>query len=343
MITWQNIARLTLSSINDPDPLHTMTDIEKKAKSALQISEEMMNVMEQHYDHIKLLERRGEFARALENCYLGLYAHADILFGIEAVGILLASRDLKWAQSLVQKLPESHTVVKKLRSVIDFLSAGHEIASIEFGGTELSFLITGDNWELESTHISGQIFEDDEVRSIIESCPRNGTFIDIGANCGNHSIAVAKLRPDVKVIPIEAEPRAVEILIKNVKANALDNIDLGHIGKAIAVEAGHTVLQWTSSVSSTRPSSDEFGIRVGNITLPELLTPNAFVKLDIEGPELDIIKSSIEEITKRQSLIMIEALHPSLDGLDERLMSLGLTIEREFEMHAGKNLLLKAI
>ena len=40
---------------------------------------------------------------------------------------------------------------------------------------------------------------------------------------------------------------------------------------------------------------------------------------------------------------MIEALHPSLDGIDDRLMSLGLTIEREFEMDAGKNLLLKAI
>ena len=214
---------------------------------------------------------------------------------------------------------------------------------IKFGGTELSFLITGDNWELESTHISGQIFEEGEVRLIIESCPRNGTFIDIGANCGNHSITVAKLRPDVKVIPIEAEPRAIEALIKNVKANALDNIDLSHVGKAIAIEAGQTVLQWASSVSSTRPSDDEYGIRVDNITLPELLTPNAFVKLDIEGPELDIIKSSIEEITKCRPLIMIEALHPSLDGLEEHLMSLGLTIEREFEMHAGKNLLLKAI
>ncbi len=343
MIACQNTARLTLFSIHGPDPLFTMTDIKEKPKSTLGISEEVMTVMEQHYDHIKLLERRGEFARALENCYLGLYAHTDVLFGIEALGILLASRDLKWAKSLVQKLPESLAVVKKLRSVVDFLSAGHKIASIEFGGTKLSFFITGDNWELESTHISGQIFEEDEVRSIIESCPWNGTFIDIGANCGNHSITVAKLRPDVKVIPIEAEPRAAEILTQNVKTNALDNIDLSHIGKAIAREAGQTVLQWTSSVSSTRPSSDEYGIRVGNITLPELLTPNAFVKLDIEGPELNIIKSSIEEITKCQPLIMIEALHPSLDGLDERLISLGLTIEREFEMDAGKNLLLKVI
>ena len=320
-----------------------MADIKEKPESMLDITEETLTVMDQHYANVKLLERRGEFARALENCYLGLYAHTDILFGIEALGILLASRDLKWAQSLIQKLPESLAVVKKLRGVIDFLSAGHEIASIKFLGTELSFLITGDNWELESTYISGQMFEADEVELIIESCPRNGTFIDIGANCGNHSITVAKLRPDVTVIPIEAEPRAIEILIKNIKANALDNIDLSHIGKAIAIEAGQTVLQWASSVSSTRPSDDEYGIRADNITLPELLRPNAFVKLDIEGPELDIIKSSTEEIAKCRPLIMIEALHPSLDGIDDRLMSLGLTIEREFEMDAGKNLLLKAI
>ena len=343
MVAFKQLARLTLSSIHDRYPLHTLTNLKEKPKSKLDISEETTTDTERHYDHIKLLERRGEFARALENCYLGLYAHTDVLFGIEALGILLAFRDLKWAQSLVQKLPESLAVVKKLRSVIDFLSAGNEIAVVQFGGTELSFLITGDNWELESTHIAGQIFEEDEVGLIVESCPRDGIFIDIGANCGNHSVTVAKLRPDVKVIPIEAEPRAIEILIKNVEGHALDNIDLSYLGRAIAVEAGQTVLQWTSSVSSTRPSNDQDGIQVNNITLPELLTPNAFVKLDIEGPELDIIKSSIEEITKCRPLIMIEALHPSLDGLEEQLMSLGLAIEREFEMHAGKNLLLKVI
>ena len=139
MIACQNTAQRALSSIHGPDPFHAMTDIKEKPKSTLGISEEMISVVVQHYLHIKLLERRGEFARALENCYLSLYAHADILFGIEALGILLASRDLKWAQSLAQKLPESHAVVKNLRSVIDFLSAGHEMASIEFGGTELSF------------------------------------------------------------------------------------------------------------------------------------------------------------------------------------------------------------
>ena len=45
--------------------------------------------------------------------------------------------------------------------------------------------------------------------------PANGAFLDVGANIGNHSIAVAKLRPDVTVIPIEAEPRAVQFLGKH--------------------------------------------------------------------------------------------------------------------------------
>ena len=137
MVAFKQLARLTLSSIPDRYPLHTLTNLKETPKSKLDISEATTTVTEQHYLHIKLLERRGEFARALENCYLGLYAHTDVLFGIEALGILLAFRDLKWAQSLVQKLPESIAVVKKLRSVIDFLSAGNEIALVQFCGTEL--------------------------------------------------------------------------------------------------------------------------------------------------------------------------------------------------------------
>ena len=141
----------------------------------------------------------------------------------------------------------------------------------------------------------------------------------------------------MKVIPIEAEPRAIEILIKNVEGNALDNIDQ-------PPWEGDRQKAWFCSGRQAFQAlghPDQYGIRVDNIS--RIVTPNAFVKLDIEGPELDIIKSSIEEITKCRPLIMIEALHPSLDGLEEQLMSLGLAIEREFEMHAGKNLLLKAI
>ena len=52
---------------------------------------------------------------------------------------------------------------------------------------ELSFRLTGENWELESVHLSGQLYEAIEVEHLVKLVPANGAFLDVGANIGNHS------------------------------------------------------------------------------------------------------------------------------------------------------------
>ena len=57
-------------------------------------------------------------------------------------------------------------------------------------GEELSFRLTGENWELEFVHLSGQLYEAIEVEHLVKLVP-NGAFLDVGgiykARCNRYS------------------------------------------------------------------------------------------------------------------------------------------------------------
>ena len=292
-----------------------------------------------HWQHIKLLERKGQFARALENCHLGLHAHSQEICGMELLGILCAFGEVHWARSALSDLSASGFITRVYGPILDQLARGINIVRVPFCGEELSFRLTGENWELESVHLSGQLYEAIEVEHLVKLVPANGAFLDVGANIGNHSIAVAKLRPDVTVIPIEAEPRAVRILEENIELNRVGNVDTSHLGKAHPAGNGETLLQWASSISSTHVSPDQFGIRVPNLKLQDLIEDKMLVKLDIEGLESAILQDSGEVLDLHAPLIMAEMLGESEHHMLCSLESLGYEIKETIQMAAGNNII----
>ena len=298
-----------------------------------------LNNPDTHWQHIKLLERKGQFARALENCHFGLHAHRQAVFGMEALGILCAFGEVHWARSMLSGLSASEFLSSLYGPILDQLARGITVVRVPFGGEELIFRLTGENWELESVHLVGQLYEAREVEYLVKMVPANGAFLDVGANIGNHSIAVAKLRPDVTVIPIEAEPRAVRILEENIELNRLGNVDTSHLGKALSAGNGETLLQWASSVSSTSVSPDQFGIRVPNLNLQDLVKDRMLVKLDIEGLESAILKDSREVLDLYAPLIMAEMLSESEHHMLCSLELLGYEIKETFQMNAGNNII----
>jgi len=57
-----------------------------------------------------------------------------------------------------------------------------------------------------SIFING-VYEKDHINYIIDNLPLNSCFVDVGANIGTICIPVAKKRPDVKVIAVEASSK----------------------------------------------------------------------------------------------------------------------------------------
>ena len=66
-----------------------------------------------------------------------------------------------------------------------------------------------------SIYINGY-YEKKYTNYFIESIPLNGVFIDVGANIGSICIPLAKARPDIAIIAIEASSKVLEYLRYNV-------------------------------------------------------------------------------------------------------------------------------
>src|SRR6516164_7710818 len=68
------------------------------------------------------------------------------------------------------------------------------------------------------------VYEPDTVAGILSRIPKNGVYVDVGANIGAIALPVARQRSDVRVICVEADPGMAAVLRSNVAENALRNI-----------------------------------------------------------------------------------------------------------------------
>ena len=263
---------------------------------------------------VQQFEREGDFQSALDIACMayGSKETAPAIFLIESISIVLSYGTLDDARLLValgekKALEKVFSPFKKLQKIVEFLSNGGKYTGLTDHGDDFLFLITGENWEVEGEHLNGQFFEKNELEIIKDFAPKNGTFLDIGANSGNHSIYCAVKRPDLEILPIEAEPRAVRILKQNVVANKLNNVNLEYLGKALNTNYGFTFFQWRGSATSTRVTTTS-SLIAENIILKDILKENTFLKIDIEGMEHTIINQSWCYIEKLKPIMMVEVL-----------------------------------
>lgn len=154
---------------------------------------------------------------------------------------------------------------------------------------------------------------------ISQLIPKPGeTFVDVGSNVGYYTLKFAKtLGSKGKVISIEPDPDSYEILTKNCKLNNLETIELHNV--AIGDHIGSVNLFRTdthsgqSSLNSNQETSKNF-VSVNLTTLDELLEKLStidWMKIDVEGSELNVLQGSQKTLLKTKK-ILIEIHEPQL-------------------------------
>ena len=164
-----------------------------------------------------------------------------------------------------------------------------------------------------SIFING-VYEQDHIRFIVNNLPPNGCFIDAGANIGAICIPVAKQRPDVQVIAIEASAKVFSYLQQNVQMNRCDNITL--INKALSNTSDHLTefyspgeLYGKGSMSAVFTKTSEMveTVRVDDLSEEYQTDHIDLVKIDVEGYER-IVFEGMEKLFSagRVSTILME-------------------------------------
>jgi FkbM family methyltransferase len=174
----------------------------------------------------------------------------------------------------------------------------------------------------------GGSFEPNEF-VFLRSVLRPGmVFLDGGANDGLYSLFAARqLGPDGIVIAVEPSEREYERLVANLSVNRLatvrpQKVALGKeqgTGTLAIAEQGHEG-QNTMGTSVSNPTVETTRHEsvvvdtIDELVIREELTRLDFLKLDVEGSEVDVLEGARETIGRFRPLMLLEAE-------DERLAS----------------------
>jgi len=169
--------------------------------------------------------------------------------------------------------------------------------------------------------------------------PVNGTVIDIGANIGAFSVAVAVGVPGVRVFSYEPAPDTFMMLQKNIALNHLgDRAKAFNV--AVAGENGERVLSEdpsNSGLASLVFGRDNGTIKSGLVshtvkttTLADIFHENNinrcdFLKMDCEGAEFEIIEKTPDAVIAKIGAIGME-YHGDPSPIERRLQNLGFAV-----------------
>lgn len=162
------------------------------------------------------------------------------------------------------------------------------------------------------------------LRDVCAKTKRTGLMIDIGANVGNHAVALAPMFKQVEAV--EPHPVLFRVLEANAIHNRLGHIHCHNVGLAgedatgtLVATADNHGLNRVEERSKLPPevfglSKEEFGTRY-SIELKSALTfvsafadklDQAFIKIDVEGMEEEILLSIAPLLKSHKPLVGFE-------------------------------------
>jgi len=147
---------------------------------------------------------------------------------------------------------------------------------------------------------------------------KEGVFVDIGANIGKYTIKIGRRSGTKgKVVSIEPEPGSFAILTKNIELNELKNVvpinvacwneegelDLSLASPFFHISGGHSVKKKVSS-RFVKVKAQKLDFILNNLGIEEV----NFIKVDVEGAEVEVLEGAQQIISKSPSLkILFEA------------------------------------
>ena len=223
----------------------------------------------------------------------------------EAVSLALSARILRGFKNFSKKQD-----VKKLLRKTEVKFTEAKI----FTGDEMNVVVP-DNVST-ALYLNG-CFEPDDTKGFIESLNEGDTFIDIGAHIGYYSMVASRLVGDSgKIICFEPTPSTYSLLVKNIqhkKNIKAENLAVYSIQTNMEFnDYGLKYMVFNSFQKARLKDIDLVAnhINVQTTTLDNYCRLNninpAFIKIDAESVELDILQGAVDTIKKFKPKFLIE-------------------------------------
>lgn len=199
---------------------------------------------------------------------------------------------------------------------------------------------------IQREHIKGAFYEPDELQIIKKYLPENARFCDIGANIGNHSLYVLKYLGAAEAILFEPNPTAIAVLQSNMALNGvLDRCDMSHLGFGLSDkdQGGFSVDAPDRNLGGARlvEGDGDLRVRTGDAMLKD--RPVDFIKIDVEGMEIGVLKGLSEVVRTNRPVIFIEVDNENADAFKDWVTANDYEVKERFQRYeANENFLLVA-
>ena len=168
-------------------------------------------------------------------------------------------------------------------------------------------------------------YENLDLEKFRHLIPTQATIIDAGANIGNHSVFFSVICGAKKIYAFEPMAQTFEILQRNVQLNAPECIEC--INAALGASQGRAAISAyrDHNFGAAAVRSDDRGAyavtTIDSLNLPAL----DFIKIDVEGSQLAVLKGAEATLKKYAPLIWIELHSNEIAPAKLALEQLGYT------------------
>lgn len=180
--------------------------------------------------------------------------------------------------------------------------------------------------ETDTRHISKWVeqhkrldIQEGQIRPWLKNVPEGGVCIDVGAFIGDTALTMAKhVGYDGVVIAIEPNPEAYECLKYNMEHSEVMSINTLTVNKAIGPAEGEpaTLMKDTNAGASWLSRHGSGGLYTMPLDkIAESLVKGRihFIKIDVEGWEVEVLKSAQEILARDKPDLLIEVNHGALE------------------------------
>lgn len=255
------------------------------------------------------------------------------------------------------KLNPNDLNTRRWLAVVDLLLQGKTQIKFVYRDIPIKFEISGKNIGPALSHVSGTFYELKELETIDKNIRAKDVIVDVGSNAGNHLVYFAKILKAGKVIPIEFHPETIELLKRHITFNEIENADLSKLGCAVGKERGEFILVehpandlcLTEVFVSDRHNNSyqELGDKnkkIEIIPLDELIDEKVdFLKIDVEGLEMDVLKGARNLFRKFQPDAMVEVKKANEKSFFNLVEKMGYRVVKEVKYWSYSNFYIQAV
>ena len=186
-----------------------------------------------------------------------------------------------------------------------FVSRG-VVVERTMNGITVRFFVVDENDHLQQHHLFGKWYEEEELK-LMASHFDGGTFIDIGANVGNHTLYAALVMEAAKVISFEPNPPAFTACRYSILLNQLsERVEVFNVGLSDVDEKAQIHWSGERNLGATQLATGS-----GSLVLKrgdDLLSCEqpSLIKIDVESLEMKVLNGLVETISRCHPMLFVE-------------------------------------